>query len=99
MNDRNYRHWPNEENSAGTCVVCDRYIDYEVGVIIDESDVPTVCVECWGKLTPAEKLDQVRQWRLAKIQSECYEAVKRLCDGAFDGYHLPRGGLGEAGRN
>ncbi len=103
MNDRNRpprpSHWPDEENSVGTCLVCGRYIDYEVGVMLDMSPTPIVCIECWAKLSPAEKLDQIRQWRVAESQMQCFEAVKRLCEGAIDGYHLPRGDLGEAGQN
>ncbi len=81
------------------CLVCGRHIDYNVGVMLDLSSIPVVCVECWAKLTPAEKLDQARQWRLAEKQTECFEAVTRLCMGALDGYHLPYGDMGESDRN
>ncbi len=64
---------------------------------LTDDPVEHVCRECWERLTPAERLEATRKYRLDQETTRTLRAFARVCDGALDGFHLP--GLGTAGRN
>jgi hypothetical protein len=92
-------NWPSDDDCTGNCLVCDRNIDYETGVVLDLSSYPHVCRECWAKLSVAEKLELVAQWRLLEKQVECLDVIVRLAEASLGGLWNRRGDAGDAGMN
>ncbi len=87
-------------NAAWLCLVCGEPIDSEAGVLgvsLTDDVEEHLCPECWEKITPVDRLEIIRRWRLDRQAIRTLKALERLCDGARDGFHLP--GSGEAGQN
>lgn len=85
--------------SPWECLSCGQPIDYDAGAVsLDDSTELHCCAACWAALTPAERLEARRKWRLDARTAEALEKFGALADGALSGFHIP-GYFGPSERN
>lgn len=88
-----------ENDSLYMCLICRAPIseDPEIaqeGLSMDDTDELHVCRVCWDVLSPLERLEQCRKWRLDRSVSWVCDELARICsktDGSLP-FQIPRPG-------